>query len=279
MPIKRLRKIHDGRIIVEDNNLSYHLEYIKENDEKKLQITDYYFKMDNLDFLRECPGVEEIYISSSYITDIEGLYDIKSLKKLSIHVPGITLDLTRFPDLVDLDIEWNSKIKGLSSRTRLKELMLYNYRPKNKNLIELEEMLDLTSLIITLSNITSFEGCTSLGNLKRLELNYCRTALNLDELSSLKLEEISIVNCKKFLNMDSLSKIKTLKKIMLEGCRKIPSIQFISEMPLLSYFAFVKTEVEDGNLTPLERLDYVAFDDKKHYSHSYSDFSDLNPCN
>ena len=35
MPIKRLRKIHDGRIIVEDNNLSYHLEYIKENDEKK----------------------------------------------------------------------------------------------------------------------------------------------------------------------------------------------------------------------------------------------------
>jgi len=46
-------------------------------------------------------------------------------------------------------------------------------------------------------------------------------------------------------------------------------------MPNLEDFRFMSTDVIDGDLSPLKRLRYAAFVNKKHYSMTYEDIAKL----
>ncbi|WP_053073871.1 hypothetical protein [Bacillus sp. LL01] len=209
MTLKRVRKIHGDRIVIEEKNLHDYIKYIRSNNVKKIQINELYYRKEHVDFLEECPEVEDINISSIYIKNIEGLYHMKSLKELGIHIPGVSLDLNKLPELVELDLEWNKNVKGLTSCSNLRVLTLLKYKPKNKNLQEIEGLRHLTSLTLTQSNISSFQGCSSLLNLKRVELNYIRNELDLNELKQAQsLEEVRIENCSKLLNLDFLNELE-----------------------------------------------------------------------
>lgn len=275
MKIKRIRKTQRDRIVIEDEFLGDYVDYIQKNNIKKIQINELYYKKDHVDFLEKCPELEDINISSIHIKDIESIYKLKSLRKLGIHVPNISLDLSKLQELDELDLEWNKNIKGLESCSNLRKLFLLQYKPINKNLEELQGLVKLRNLTLTQSNILSFQGVSSLVELKTLELNYLRNILQLDELeqNAESMEVLSIQSCKKISNWDSLIKQKKLKQISLANCGKIPSVHFTYQLTNLSTFIFMETLVEDGDLTPLLKLDYVAFNDKKHYSHKSSDFN------
>jgi hypothetical protein len=54
---------------------------------------------------------------------------------------------------------------------------------------------------------------------------------------------------------------------MLSKCAPIESLSFVADMPNLRSISFVNTNVLDGDLHYLEKLDYAGFDSKRHYTH------------
>ena len=120
-----------------------------------------------------------------------------------------------------------------------------------------------------------FKECENLSELRELELTYLSKLTDIDELIHLKkLKVLSFEACKN-VDFTSISKIKNLEKLLMINCGELPSLQFIEDLPKLKFLVFNKTNVVDGDLSYCERLEYVGFDNKRHYTHKMSDFVDV----
>jgi hypothetical protein len=69
-----------------------------------------------------------------------------------------------------------------------------------------------------------------------------------------------------------LGEISSLKKIMLTNSGEIKSLSFINKLPNLKFISFVNTNVKDGDLSYCEGIEYVGFNNKKHYNYKSEDF-------
>ncbi|USK32571.1 leucine-rich repeat domain-containing protein [Bacillus sp. F19] len=179
------------------------IDYIKMNRVKKIDILDFLYKGEDLDFLKECPTVEDIGVDSIFLKDISGLYYLKNLKRLALGesttIDGKNeIDLTAFTSLRILDLTWTKKIRGLHSLENLKELCLHKYSPSSKNLDELKHLKNLEVLEIRTSKIHSLEGIEQLQELQELELSYLRTLEVIKPLTDLgsSIKRLEIHSCK-----------------------------------------------------------------------------------
>ena len=81
------------------------------------------------------------------------------------------------------------------------------------------------------------------------------------------LEEIQIEKCKKIGDFEVLGKVKSLKKIILSESGEIKTLSFVKELNRIEFISFWGTNVLDGNINYCEGINYVGFDNKKHYTH------------
>ena len=159
----------------------------------------------------------------------------------------------------------------------LKHLYLRKYSPTTKDLTELSELKTLEQLYIIQSPINSIKGVGELKKLRELELSYVPKLEMLTDLENIadSLEVLFMQNCKNLKNHEYAKKLQKLKTLVYLSCGEIPTIKFIDQMPNLVDFRFSRTNVVDGNLTPCLRLDYTAFDNKKHYSHKFEEIKKI----
>ena len=148
-------------------------------------------------------------------------------------------------------------------------------------------------LDITSSSIETIDGIENLKNLETIEIHYnsklsdlsilaeCKSLKkiklsNLSKVISLNflancisLEFISISDCKNIIENKSLFNCTGLKVIGYYNSGPIASISGVKHLKCLERFNIGNTNIEDGNLEPLLRLEKIttiSFKDKRHYN-------------
>lgn len=150
-------------------------------------------------------------------------------------------------------------------------LFVRGFKSALRNLTDFPVKGSVKHLQLTMANITSLEGLSSLGKVKRLELDYCLKLQSDSGLSEAadSLEWLHITQAKKFPLGQELLGLSQLKVLCLNNCAPLQDIEFLSYFPNLVDFRFVETNVLSGDLSPLLRhptLCSVGFLDKRHYN-------------
>lgn len=273
---KFLNGLSNEYIVVESDRLGKYIEYIRKNKIKAIYISNLYFFDCNICFLKEFEFIEKINITSTSVTDFSGLNSLHKLKVLLLDDPKGKVNLEHNILLEELSVDMKNKnILGFNKLKKLKILSMCNYNPKSKDLSDISTLDSIEELDIVKSTINSFKGCGELTNLKKLSFSYLNKLEYIDDLVANKqtLKVLEFDSCKKIKNYDYVVCLSNLEKLSYNECGEMESIEFINKMPNLKSFIFIKTNVINGDLSPCKRLEYVAFDNKRHYSHKMSDFN------
>lgn len=271
----RIRK-EDERVSVsiEEDNVQDSVDYINKHGIKEISVTH---DMCHLDFLSECPDIEIVHTGNEYLKDVSGLYQLKNLKSLSLNdiKPSLEIDFGR---ISSLEVFWGQlppKAKGVGALQNLKEMRLWSYKPKSKNLEPLSLLKNLKSLELIQSNITSLKGAEGLESLETLGLYYLRSFSSLQDIKYLSgsLKVLDIENSKKIGDFNPIVNLKCLEVLNMRGCGEIQSIQFVSQLSGLKMLAFDGSTIVDGNLSPCEGIEHVYFNQKKHYTHKLKEYT------
>ncbi|MCM1500889.1 MAG: hypothetical protein NC124_20720 [Clostridium sp.] len=268
--LKFLDGLNSDYIVIESSCLEKYISYIKKYKVKGVYLCSIYFDLKNIDFLNHCNSIEKINLNCSSIDDYSGLYYLQNLKELILQESRGVVDLGRISQLEMLIIDMKNKsITGLDKMEHLESLTLYHYNPKSRDLTELRLRSAIRSLSLVQSSIETLKGCEKFIHLEVLECYYLSKLCDIRYIQSnaKTLQVLKFEVCKKIRNHEVIAELCGLEQLMFTNCGDISSIQFIEDMPQLRSFTFMKTNIIDGNLYPCERLEYVAFSNKKHYSH------------
>lgn len=117
--------------------------------------------------------------------------------------------------------------------------------------------------------------------LEEFELNYCSKLETLCCLEESKdtLVSLRFNHCKSIINHNYVIQLDHLNRLAYNYGGTIPTIKFIKKMPALKKFMFVGTDVADGDMAPCIGLDYAAFSNKKHFSHTVEKIKSLQEFN
>ncbi|PFT49495.1 hypothetical protein [Priestia megaterium] len=280
MKIKKIGNIkvrvenNEEEILINDTYLQECINYIDKNFIKKVDISYPRYKDVDLEFLKQCPTIEEIALESEYLQDISGITHLKNLKVLSLSEETVIdgkneIDLGKLLNLETLYLTWSKRIKGINKLLNLRELAIWKYKPKSKDLGELAPLKNLRKLILVQSNVENLNGISKLEKLRKVELNSLRKLNSLSDIKMLSeyLTNLEIESCKNVEDLIEIEHLERLESLTLANCGEISSIDFIKKLPDLKHLVFLGTNVLDGNLLPCVGINYVMFDNKKHYSH------------
>ncbi|KAB1156550.1 leucine-rich repeat domain-containing protein [Flavobacterium luteum] len=252
------------------------INFLFKNNIRKISINYYQgFKTNNLDFLLKIKDfIEGISISGDKF-DYSVLNKMIKLKTLQYSDDkNNVINLSNFPDLETLSCDFTLNLKGLESCVNLKKLILSKFNPKVKDLSNFPIFENLTELYLFQTNIISLKGIDRLNNLKKLQLYSGNKLESISDLNYLSngLEEIEIEKCKKIKDYEVLGNLKLIKRLLILDSNEIPTISFIKNLNNLEFFSFGGTNVVDGDLSYCENINYVGFDNKRHYSHKFEYF-------
>lgn len=160
----------------------------------------------------------------------------------------------------------------------LEELRLSQYKPASYTLSELKALSKLSVLELTGGSIRSLMGLDQFIHLRHLSLSLIKTlrTLSLTKEENQNVSEVWIEGCNNIEDLSDLHQLSEVRKLVLTQVGQVPSIQFITKMKQLTYFAFLESEIVDGDLTPCLGVNDVQFDEKAWYSHSNASFRKAN---
>lgn len=142
--------------------------------------------------------IEAISISDTFKIakyDIEALYTLNNLKKLTCENKKIIFDYSKFNNLEELYIHYHKKSQNFPTLSSLKVLMLYSF--SDKDCLVLSEFKKLEELFLTGSSVENLNGLESLVNLKVLKLSYNSKVSDLTPVFRIpKLSLLHIEKCK-----------------------------------------------------------------------------------
>lgn len=188
------------------------------------------------------------------------------------------IDLSNFPNLENLACEYSSRLQGLEFCKKLKILALTGYKSKSKDLSELPILAELKELLLIQSNIETVEGIERFKILQKFEIFMSPKLERISSLQNLSnnFQEFHIEKSKKIQDFEVLGEIKSIKKLILSESGEIKNLAFVKELPNLKFISFWGTNVLDGDISYCEGIDYVGFDNKKHYTHKMEQFKESN---
>lgn len=229
-----------------------------------------------VDFLGGLPFLETLDLMTVGLRDVSPLYELPNLRRLSISGVKAKVDFTKIPRLNHLGISWNHKLfASLLDCGNLHVLGLDRFT--EKDLSSLRELTALNVLALSYSKIESLRGIGRFSELRRLSLAVTNRIQTLSGISACKeLVEVSVEAAKILTDVDAVGDLPKLRTLFFTACPKIESLQFISKLSRLEYFALLQTSrVSDGDLSGLSslpKLKHVSFVDRKHYNRRNSAF-------
>jgi hypothetical protein len=263
-------------LIIESDRLDRCIQYVLDGHASNIILNSFMgFTGKSIDFLQNlAPVLKGITILEPYF-ETSIINSLNQLEYIGLADNGKDiLDLSNFPNLKTLAVDFGPRLKKLESCNNLESLTLSKFKCKTDDLEALPPLHKLEELTLLISPISSLKGIGRCVSIKKLKLYSLTKLISIEDLSGLAktLESLEILSCKKIGDYESLRKVKSLKTIKLGDSGVIKSLRFLEELPNLEFFSFVGTNVLDGDLSYCKGIGYVGFDEKRHYNLKMKDF-------
>jgi hypothetical protein len=262
--------------LFDSSKIELSIDYVKTNNIKRVMLNPFHgFAANDLKSIMPIKNIVEELIIGTEKLNYNGLEEFHNLKLLGVpDNKKDIVDLNNYPYLVTLNCSITNRLIGLENCIRLKKLTISDYKTETKDLSALPPLNNLEHLSLIKTDITTMQGIERFSNLKILEIfsaSKLETIAPLQALSN-SLKEIQVEQCKKIKDFEILGKVQSLKKIILSESGEIKSLAFVEELPQLEFISFWGTNVLDGNIKYCEGINYVGFDNKKHYTNKSEQF-------
>lgn len=182
------------------------------------------------------------------------------------------------PDIHPLDVSFDWKKTKLNDLdfTDCIHMTIWHHSSPDHDFSNLPDVPELRTLVINFSNSERITGLEKYPCLERLELYYVSKLQTISGIKALgELTLLNIFNAKKTADFSEIGSLNNIETLRLCDCGDIPGIKFISGMSGLKSFSFSGSNILDGDMRPLLEheppLEFVGFNNKRHYSHSWED--------
>jgi hypothetical protein len=258
------------RMYVDSDRLRQAAAYINEHHVLSLVFTPALYKLDDLDFLRELPGVQGLYLQKSF-PDLSPVYALKGLRVLRLQDVSSDFDLGAFPELEVVSYHDSKYAQHAGACGKLFWLGVDGY--KKDNLEEFRDLLNLQYLSVYGTSIINLKGVEKLEKLKEIRIDSARKLTSLEGLNRnlRQLEYLDICSAAKLSQYEPIGSLPSLKHLELRKTGEIRSIAFLETLPALEWVT-LGLKVVDGDMSVLKKMGKVGFIDHPHYTHKMKDF-------
>ena len=226
------------------------------------------YASEDLSFLKDASHIQGVVMPYAESYDLRALDALTNLRFLSVAGNKQEIDYGGFPRLEDLRIEWHPKVVLPPAEAKLRSLYLRSYKPRPKNLTDLPFFENLLELEINQGNLTALVGVEHLRKLTGASFFFLRKLTTVGALGQVPIVRLHIEGCKTVSDIRALQTCPKLKVLRYIDCGQLSSLRFLNQFPVLEEFRFVKTNIEDADMTPLLRLKSVGFLKQARYSHT-----------
>lgn len=238
------------------------------------------FEENSLDFLNDYPDVWQKVKSISIapeVKDLAALKHLTALEYIATAQKNPKIDYSFFPELAYLTIAGDGKIKKLESCKKLVSLTIYYYNPACKDFSGLPAVSWIKELHIINSTVLDMMGFERFNRLEKVSLYFLSKLKELGYMENCAktLTWLEIDGCRNIYNSAYIGNLKRLKFLAYNNCEIMKSLDFIEGIKTLRDLQFIGTDVIDGNLNPLLKLDFVAFTNRRRYVHSFASIREL----
>lgn len=232
---------------------------------------------DSISFVTDLPFLREFVIVDWKIKEVSPVHELKQLRSLQVSTYcNTSIQFDNFPDLEDCGLRWRNGSESLFVQRTLKHLFLSDSPLTDSSVVA--EMIGLESLSISTSSIKDVWGIGNLRRLRTLGLYHLKQLENLTGLEGIpQLEELEIVDCRKVENIEPIGELVNLRKLILGNDGSLKSLKPLRGHKYMQWLTFPEsTNIVDGDLSvllELPSLRKVAFQNRRHYSHSREQIS------
>ncbi|MBR6460409.1 MAG: hypothetical protein IKS95_01090 [Verrucomicrobia bacterium] len=265
---------------IDSSRLDECMKYMYENNIKHINISDLYYKEKDISFLDDLKDyLEGLFVYDAGYHRYDVINNLHNLKIIGVEDNGKdVIDFSNFPDLEECrEFYFNKRLVNIESCKKLRYLRALKYKPKSGDFSESPFIPSLKVLELLYVTSLSFKGIERFPHLKALSLYRAHKLESLDDLLSLAdvLEEFVLEGKTKIFDYQALGKLRVIKRVFLNNVGDIKDLSFLETMPSLNHFAFMDSNVVDGDLSYCKKVNgWVAFTNKKHYSMT---FEELHP--
>jgi len=235
----------------------------------------------DLSFLDEFPNLLYLEIADQKRVNTRQLDTLTNLRGLYIESPGAGVDFTCFPELESCGGgQWDVANRHRDQARELRQLRIWGFRPASKDLSDLANIPRLECLELSKTTISSIAGIETLEDLRYVDMAYAPKLESIDAFGSkgIRIRELAIENAKAIASYKPIASIDRLRRLRLSHCAAMPDLKWTKGMRHLDSFAFVETNVENGDLSPLlklSKLRYVGTMDKRHYNYKFRELNEI----
>ena len=234
----------------------------------------------DLSFLEDFPLLLYLEVADVKRVNTRQLDCLGNLRGLRLESPGAGIDFACFPNLEIYSGDWHVDNNNLKTCRDLRRLHLWHFSPRSLDLSVLRGMPRLEELKLIQTTINSLSGVETLEDLRFLKVAYAPKLESLDAFlgHDLQVRELTLEKTKKIESYDPILSLSYLRLLRLSDCPPMQNLKWIVGMKRLDFFAFVDTDVKDGDLSPLlslPELRYVGTADRRHYNYKMGALNEL----
>lgn len=234
----------------------------------------------DLSFLEDFPLLLYLEVADVKGVDTRQLDCLWNLRGLRLESPGAGIDFACFPKLEIYSGDWHVDNDNLKTCRDLRRLHLWHFSPRSLDLSVLRDMTRLEELKLIQTTIHSLSGVETLEDLRFLKVAYAPKLESLDAFlgHDLQVRKLDLDKTKRIESYNPILSLSYLRLLRLSDCPPIQNLKWMVGMKRLDFFAFVGTDVTDGDLSPLlslPELRYVGTVDRRHYNYKMGALNEL----
>lgn len=223
-----------------------------------------------MSFLKETPFLEHLAIHRSDGCTARSLHACTGLRTLEVSGDCGPFDFSAFPELELLKLgAFNAGHTGIGSLTRLKQLHVGKVRAAAGHSFPLPP--SLSHLEVQESEIESLEFLGTAASLQILSLSHLPAVRSFAPIAALgSLKAIRLLSMKAN-DYEVIGNCTELSEIDIEDSAPAASIGWVRRLSHLRAFHLLRTDIADGDLSPLAELDsllWVGGTSKRHFEPS-----------
>ncbi|CAM3498706.1 hypothetical protein FLGE108171_00415 [Flavobacterium gelidilacus] len=261
------------------------IEYFNENSDATLiidfqELRCYYEKFTDFSVIKQINPTKLLIHSKPHKDlNVESFYQLENLIELDNRNEFI-YNFSNFPNLEILRYEWNKSSTNLSELKKIKELSLWQYKPKNQNLTEFNSLTSLTELRIIQSNIKSINGIENLQKIKEMVF-IANRFLSFNNLTCTfpNVEILHIESCKEIRIEKIIKLFPNVKDLNFFSSYEIESLRIIldslKKLEKLNVYNLKILESDNSYWKEYKNLKELNFQDRKHHILKRKDFENV----
>lgn len=247
---------------------SEYANYFEGDDYVALELNDEFgFVADDLEFLAAVPSLHELVVISRLASD-RGVRHCVGLTHLSLTTASKDfVDFSAFVRLKHVHLGELVGKESIFSLTQLESVYVYGYPAEDLRSLDGLTMLRRLALGPA-RRLRSLDGLERMTALTFLGVYHAPRLRDLNAVSAAShLEEIELDGCRAVADVSAIGELPSLRRVLLINCGKILSLCPLRNCAQLQTVLFYgSTIVQDGDLSMLDDLREVSFQNRRHYN-------------